>query len=229
MLLRKCLLLVAIVASLALSQAASAALLTFSNLADYQSQLTLSGIAETNFTNFDALVPMIPGSGSATGFTDNGINFVGSVATPLGVFSTATEGDFTNSGLNYLGYNIANSTDFFQGDTFTIVLPGGARAVRLNISSPNDVTNVDFATLTVGGTSTNTLAANSVPISGATRGYFLGIIDTTSSFQSADLSFAGLGLYRVDDVGFAAVPEPSSLALAAIAGLFGFTRRRRIH
>ena len=228
MLLKKSLLFVAVVVSLTLSQTASAALLTFANLADYNAQLIASGIAETNFTDFDALVPMTPGSGSATGFSHNGIDFIGSVETPLGVFSTATESDFTNSGLNFLGYNLTNNTDFIGGDTFSIALPGGARAVRLNISTPNDITDINFATLTVGGISINTLAANFVPISGATRGYFLGIIDTTSSFESAAVSFAGLGLYRVDDVGFASIPEPSSLALAAMAGLFGFRRRRRI-
>ena len=231
MLLRKCLLLVALVASIAFSQTTSAALLTYTNLADYQAQLIASGIAETNFTNFDSLVPLARGMGSGTNFETAGIAFVGQNSLPLAPFSTSTESGATNSGLNFLGADFTNGTDFFGGDSFTIALQGASRAVRLNISTPNLIDSVNLATLTVGGTSISTLDANKTPISGGTNGYFLGIIDTTSSFSLASVSFLGAPLFRADDVGLVSVtgiPEPSSFALAAVAGLFTFTRRRRV-
>ncbi|MDZ4850612.1 MAG: PEP-CTERM sorting domain-containing protein [Pirellulaceae bacterium] len=228
MILRNAFLAAGLAAMLLAPKSASAALLTFFNKATYDAQLVTSGLIDQNFTNFEA---------EATGsrglaFTAAGIGFAGSAATPLRVDSTTLSGGFTPSGTNFLGFDDPIVSDFTGGDTFDLVLPAGTRAVKLTMSSPTDLSIVpSFGRLSVTSgintTSADTVAANAQLISGATNGYFLGIVDTTSAFTGATVSFSGQGIFRVDDVGVAAVPEPSSLGLAAVAGLVGFARRRR--
>jgi len=220
---------------LTIPKSASAALQTFFTRSSFDSAISILGVTRNNLlSNFDSISGPQGLSFSNGGFT-YALSGGGIGMRIFSSFGTTTTGN------NSLGYDSVGFEDFQAGDVITITLPAGQRSVALNVITETtpDSGLGEFATLAVAGTNAgtmNTAAAppivinNQVFVPGSTtlKSQFLGFINDTqaSTITTATVSFTGQGFYRIDDVSIMAVPEPSSLALATVAGLVGFARRR---
>jgi len=191
--------------------------------------------------NFDTTTA---GTVVSSGDTVGGITFTHAIGG--GIELAVTDGDqfggggpfSTTSGANFLG-----TTDFdtlVGGDDPTMSF-AASNAIGLYIITPNvdpdvDIFDNDLA-LVVGGTEALLTLADvqtSFTLSDGSDVYFLGIVDTMSTFTSASIvtdSYAlGAIFFNVDDIvtAVAQVPEPGTLAIfgLGLAGL-GLARRRR--
>ncbi len=238
MILRTTSLLLAVLSVMTIPNSASAALQTFYTQSSFQSAFaSLAVPVNQSLANFDSF------SGSqGTSFSNSGFTFAHSTANPPAGMRILSSPGTTSSGNNSLGYDSVGFEDFTEGDVITITLPAGQRSIALNVITETTPSSGlgEFATLAItGGTATGTANTGAapgsvinnqifVPGSTTTKQQFLGFINDTpaSTITTAQVTFTGQGLYRIDDVSIMAVPEPSSLALAAVAGLVGFARRR---
>lgn len=202
---------------------ASAALQTYFTLASYNAAVAGlgSGIGVSAPINFDSLAPGARGLSFSTGGATFGIAS-GGLRIHAGTTTTAN---------NFLGFDDVIDPEFGGTDPLTITLPAGTRAISLNVISEQIPDFTNLASLSVGSTSIDTAAVNGIAIPSTNfQSFFLGIVGTTpaDAFTAASLTFNGSGFFgRVDDVRFAAVPEPTSLALLGVASLLGLSRRRK--
>jgi PEP-CTERM motif len=195
-----------------------AAIVTYTDPAAYLAQLASLSLTETGFTNFDSMSTGTMG----TSFTAGGIGFTSSVS--MGIHNGTT-----SSPSQFLGINNMAFPDFETGQQVTLTLPANSRAVSLRIITETPPDALAFASLTVNGSGAISTSGGAM-LDGNFRSYFLGVIDNSSQFGSAVVDFGGtgLGFYRIDDVGVAAlasVPEPNSLILL-VAGMGLFFRRK---
>ena len=84
------------------------------------------------------------------------------------------------------------------------------------------------ATVTYDDNSTGSIGAVAIPATGTATDTFFGFAAPTGrTIKSLRVDPGPSDFIVIDDLGFVAVPEPTSLALAGIAGLGLLTRRRR--
>jgi hypothetical protein len=219
----RCVSLVALVLSTVSAGSASAALQIFYTKASYDAALTTNGLGFRPNQSFDSESLGFKGASyPVSGMT---LNYAGDLEVYSGETSSPT---------NFLGAS-GGFGDFSGGDSIGIVLPAGTRGIALNVvtdSFPEDFTN--FASLIVSATQATTEAYASplldpIPIpSSSFQSYFLGIVGDTAgdAFTNATVNFNGSVFYRVDDIQYAAVPEPTSLALLGGVAALGLIRRR---
>lgn len=130
---------------------------------------------------------------------------------------------------------------FFNGESFTIALPAGTRAIGLffNISAavtPNATDlfiNTAMGNATNGGSNYDTMVGNNDGSNGGlgTKNlFFVGLISDTP-FTSAQIGveMAGLTGFNVDNL-TTATPEPTSLGLLGLGAMAfaGYSRRRQV-
>lgn len=202
----------------------NAALLTFTDQASFLA--SLPGAANTRNFDSQAAGTLIP-SGSAV----DGITFTYDFG---GVQLAITDGNQfggggpfnTTSGSNFLG---TNDRDVLQdGDEFSLSF-APVNAIGMNFITA-DLMFDDDIILSAGGASIglNVLDAG-VGLGDGGIPFFLGIIDTTNTFTTADIFNIGGGffLYNVDDITTAVVPIPGALWLfmSGILGLFAVRRK----
>ena len=145
----------------------------------------------------------------------------------------------TTSGDNYLGLdNAANSNLFLNGLTIDLSWTGSAYAIGLNFITA-EVPNVslfdDDISLTVATAGNGTVVANldvdaqDGTLPAGDRVFFIGIIDDTNPFSSANLDTVTGGgpliLFNIDDV-TTGIPEPST-TLLLLGSLLLVGRRKR--
>jgi len=231
MIFRTTLLLVAVTALISLPQSSQAAFIVHAAPGTFTA--AVGSLFPTGGTGFesDAL------GGKGVSFSSGGIGFSGSsLLPPPGGLPLGVSAGPTTAGNNYLGVD-GGFGDFnggaapAVGDILTISVPASSRALGVNVvmNIPPDFTN--FARLAIGSTSVDLFQGQGGTLIGVGpfRSYFLGITGALPSdtFSTATLSFIGGGAaFRVDNVAIYAVPEPTSLALVAVAGLAGLARRR---
>ena len=141
----------------------------------------------------------------------------------------------TVGGTNGINTGFVNTTEAtsastgmgLQGDgstrTFTLNKP----LLSLGIFVGNRGDNSRTSTLTVtyqDNTTASTSGATAGPTSGSN--YFEGLSGTVAN-PIVSFSIAQNNFVRYDDLGFVAVPEPSSAALLGLVGFGAFIRRRR--
>ena len=205
------------------SSISNAALVTYTDQAAFMA--ALPGPAST--LDFDSLAS---GTTIANGGTVDGITFnynfggVSMVVTDGNQFGGGGPFD-TTSGSNFLGTD--DSDIFLDGDDFDLSF-APVNAIGMFFITA-DVMFDDDITLTGGGASVGLSAADA----GADLGdggipYFLGIIDDTNPFTTANITTIGGGffLYNVDDITTAVVPLPGALWLFG-SGLLGLLAVRR--
>ncbi len=199
-----------LLAALTLPVSANAVLMTFTDQAAFLAALPGSA----NTLDFDS---QAAGTVIASGDTVDGITF----NYDFGGVQMEVRNDFlTTSPDNYLG-----TTDFGvlqDGDEFSLSF-APVNAIGMSFITADPMFDDDI-TLNAGGASVGLVAADV----GADLGdggfpFFLGIIDTTNAFSSADIFNIGGGffLYNVDDIITSVVPLPGAiwLFLPALAGL----------
>jgi hypothetical protein len=205
---------VLIIASGLFTLPAQASLATFTSRAAFDNAVAALPGAATSTLNFDSLTA---NTLIASGTGNGGITFNYNLG---GVSLQVTSGAPTTSPANFLGTDDAGLLQ--QGDNFQMD-SGAANAIGLYVMSLDTLLDDDVR-LTVGGTSASLLVTDlQQTLSDGTRVYFLGLVDSVSSFTSASLrtdqNGIGAFLWNVDDIVTAtAVPEPDKLALLA-AGL----------
>jgi len=204
---------------LLLSNAATAAPISYTDRAAFDT--SVSGLG-TSTLNFDSLAS---GTTFATGTGAGGITFsydLGGVQ--LGVTNGSAFGNSgpfsTTSGANFLG---TDDFDMFQGgDTFGMHF-AGAKAIGLYLLTVDPLFDGDFS-LAVGSAAASLVTADlQQTLNDGTRVYFLGIVDTAANFTDATLTSASGGnfLWNADDIVLASntnqIPEPGALVLFALA------------
>ena len=203
---------------LAVTSTANAALLTFTDQAAFLAALS----GPSNTLNFDSLAA---GTTIANGDTVDGISFHYDFG---GVQMQVSDGFNTTSSPNFLG---TDDADVLQdGDDFDLSF-GPATAIGMFFMTADEMFDDDII-LSAGGASVGL----SVFDAGSDLGdggipYFLGIIDTASSFTTASITTIGGGffLYNVDDITTSPVPLPAAfwLFLSGFAGLFAAAKKAR--
>jgi len=194
---------------------ANAALVTYTDQASFLAALP----SPASTLDFDSLAA---GATIANGDTVEGITFNYNFG---GVQMQVSTGFETTSSPNFLG---TDDADIFQdGDDFDLSF-APVNAIGMFFITADEMFDDDI-TLTAGGTSAGLSAADA----GANLGdggipYFLGIIDDTNPFTTANISTIGGGffLYNVDDITTAVVPLPGALWLFG-SGLIGLLAYRR--
>jgi hypothetical protein len=211
-----------ILAALMLPVSANAVLMTFTDQAAFMAALPGSantldfdGLTGGNSTDFGTII--------ADGDTVDGITF----NYDFGGVQMEVRNDFlTTSPDNYLG-----TTDggvLLDGDEFSLSF-APVNAIGMSFITADTMLDGDI-TLSAGGDSVSLVAADA----GADLGdggipFFLGLIDTTNTFTSADIFNIGgeFFFYNVDDIVTSVVPVPGAiwLFLSALAGL-GVVRKQ---
>jgi hypothetical protein len=130
-------------------------------------------------------------------------------------FVTTTE---ATSGSQGMGLQGDGSTRTFTLNTPLLTL--GVFLGNRGDNSRTSVLTVTFQDLTTASTS----GANAGPASGSN--YFEGLSGTLAN-PIVSFSLAQTNFIRYDDLGFVAVPEPSSALLLGLVGFGGLIRRRR--
>jgi hypothetical protein len=218
----------AAIVALGLTTAVNAALLTFTDQAAFLA--ALPGAANTLDFDSQAAGTLIPSGSTIDGVTFN-YDFGGvSLAVTDGA-QYGGGGPFnTTSGTNFLG---TNDADVLQdGDEFSLSFaPVNAIGMNFITAALADPMMDDDIILSAGGTSVglNSLAAGTDLGDGGIP-FFLGIINTSATFTTADISNIGGGyfLYNVDDITTAVsvVPIPGAIWLFA-SGLLGLIAANR--
>ena len=156
----------------------------------------------------------------------------GTVATALTDLSLTTGSLNTGTGTIY-GFNSVNSsTAFFLMGNYGNDNPGnvflvdsGGNAISLARGLPNSAAANDFASITVNRSGQAGTLARTV------RGYVFEISEFTFTGGNTVANVAGFQLsgsgFDAQEVGIAAIPEPSALALLGLAGILSVLRRRR--
>jgi hypothetical protein len=194
----------------------------------------------TSRAAFEAALPSAPinlgfdslaaGTIIPNGGTVGELTFHYDVLAGFGVNMMVSDVYETTSPPNFLG---TDDGDVFQdGDDFEMSFDR-RHAIGLSLISADPLIDDDFR-LTAGGLTVG-LDASAVQqtLSDGGQVFFLGIIDTTpvsSALLETSHTPGTYFFYNVDDItATAAVPEPSSLAIAAIGGLvlLGFRPHRR--
>ncbi len=235
MIFRTALLLFAVASLIALPQSSHAAFITHTTPGTYNA--AVGSLFLTGSTGFESDAV---GGKPIGGFNSGGIGFVGStLLPPPGAMALAVLAGPTTAGNNYLGID-GGFGDFNGnsapniGDILTINVPANSRALGVNVVTniPPDTTS--FARLAIGATTVDLFMGQPGTVLGGSGfiSYFLGITGPLAgdTYSTATLSFVGGGTaFRVDNVtvyAATAIPEPTSLALVAVAGLAGLVRRR---
>lgn len=137
----------------------------------------------------------------------------------------------STSASNYLGLN-SNDGLFVSGDTYSMVFNHPINALGLYVISADIINDGDFKLVVNPGSAANSDTPD-VTLSDGGAGYFIGILDSSQTFTSADLlsldpDHTGLFTFNVDDISMASarsgsesVPEPSTLFLFG-SGVSGF-------
>jgi hypothetical protein len=218
-------------AGTALPGVAAAALTTFTDRSAFDAALTsLPGVIKQTTEGYDTYSS---GSTIADGTSLAGLSYTyGSSGNDLagsGASLQVSSGYGTTSPANYLG--TSDGGIFQSGDDFTLSF-GPAKAVGLYFIS-NDVLFDGDITLTTGAATASLVVADEQAF-GLSDGrvYFLGLVDDTGSFSSAEIrSFClpcGSFLFNIDDVITARAPVPATLPLVLTAlGLAGLQRSRK--
>ncbi len=196
--------------------------------------------------NFDStpLGTFIPNNSSLGGITfQYGPSFgAAQLRVTNGTFTTASALS-TTSGTRFLGTDVSGDQLAVGGaNNFSMVFSAPVRSVGLFIIVSNDaqggappVLPGDLS-LTAGGTSVPLGPASTTNVPAGSQAFFLGLTENTGAALgvvtlSSDIFSSGYR-YRVDDISFVAVPEPSALAgglwlLAMVGPLSRSSRRRR--
>lgn len=226
--------LVSIALAMASHGAVLAAVVGFQSKADFDAALLPVQDARTD-VDFDA-AGLSTTIASGTAF--EGITFTYGFG---GISMAITDGNQfggggpfnTTSGTQFLG---TSDADVFQdGDDFSISFDA-ANAVGLQFITADTMFNDDIV-LTVDGFSVGLDASGGVDLGDGGFAYYLGVIDSMSTFTDASITADGgaggpFFFYSVDDITTAtttAVPEPSSLLLTSIVGALACISRRRRH
>lgn len=138
-----------------------------------------------------------------------------------------TDNFATTSGSNYLGMSsVGLSNQFSGGYNIDLSFPA-TNAIGFNIITgeiPNlSIFDNDIQLLAGGGTALLDVDSLEATIGGTDSVFFVGIVDTASTFTSAQIRYdaaaVGTITFNVDDVGVA-VPEPSSVWMMALVTTF---------
>lgn len=194
--------------------------------------------APITFTDPGAFLANLPGTANTLNFESQGAGSIVPSGSGLGgitfnydfggVQMAVTDGNQyggggpwdTTSGSQFLG---SDDGDLLQdGDDFGLSF-GPVNAIGLYFITIDAMFDDDII-LTAAGISAGLLASSSTSLPDGGEAYFLGIIDDSNSFTSAEVSTIGGGFffYNVDDIvtAVAAVPVPGSVLLL-LAGLSG--------
>jgi len=218
----------AAILALGLTPAVNAALLTFTNQAAFLA--ALPGPANTLDFDSQAAGTLIPSGSAIDGVTFN-YDFGGVSLAVTDGNQYGGGGPFnTTSGTNFLG---TDDADVLQdGDEFSLSFaPVNAIGMNFITAALADPMMDDDIILSAGGTSIglDSLAAGADLGDGGIP-FFLGIINTSATFTTADIFNIGGGffLYNVDDITTAVsvIPIPGAIWLFA-SGLLGLIAARR--
>lgn len=226
MFIRSCISATLAVGLLMTASSASAAVIGFTNFADFQN----AAIGDASVIDFDAF-----GGGQTIG-TIGDVTF-GSSGAGLAVY--ITDPDFniifnpnptdTVSRLNYVGssnFAFRELTD----ESISLSFGAGRSAVGVFVIAPTN----NGVSLTAGGSTIGAgLADPGFTLTGANNAFFIGLVDTTGANSITSASFGnligGTGYFFDDVVSYQAVaiPEPGSIMALTVLGGFALIRRRK--
>jgi len=206
------------------TSSSQAALVTFTDQASFLAALP----GPSNTLDFDSLT-----AGSTTiadGDTVDGITFHYNFG---GVQMQVTDGNQfggggpfdTTSGANFLG---TDDADILQdGDDFDLSF-APVNAIGMFFITTDTMENDDIMLSAGGGAVGLNIADAGLDLGDGGIPFFLGIIDDTNTFTTANISTIGGGffLYNVDDITTAVVPLPAALWLF-VSGFLGLLAIRK--
>jgi hypothetical protein len=211
----------------------NAAITPYTSKAAYDAAVASAGLVNIVTEDFQSTTgPLGSGIGPHS-FTQNSVTYSGS-----GIRFSAGSNP-VNSGNNSLGTIFSGGWEDITDD-LTIAIPPSSRAVGFNfLTSYAAMDPANFFRASAGGVDvefTNFLSGTAVA-SGSDlpvipyRSFFIGFVgdtigDTIGSATLSAFNSASVDGFRIDNVQVAAVPEPSSMLLAGVAGLLGLVRRR---
>jgi hypothetical protein len=133
----------------------------------------------------------------------------------------------TTSPPNFLGTN--DSDIFVDGDEFTLTF-SPRTAIGMFFMTADVLFDDDIWLEAVGATASLVAADVDSTLPSGDSVYFLGIIDPTSSFSTADVRNVGGGyfFYNVDDIVLAPIPSTALLLAPAVIGLISRRRGRSL-
>ncbi len=210
---------------------ANAGILTFFNQAAYQAAVNARLPLQQRTETFEAFPNGSIGSPSNfSTFTNVGTTTYSVVSNINFAVSNAT------TPTKSLGLNDPIDPTITEDLTITIGTAGRGLALQVISDATLGGINGDFlvnANGADGSGATNvelsTANATATPLGGGFNSYFFGFVADTAADSLTDSIVSttnAINGYRIDNVQIAAVPEPSSIALLAVAGVFGLIRRR---
>jgi len=211
------------IAIVLICSASNASFVTYTDQAAFLNALPSS----TQTLNFDSLSA---GTAIANGDTFSGITFNYNFD---GISMAVTDGDQfdgggpfdTTSGSQFLGTN--DFDIFLDGDDFNLSF-APVNAIGMMFITADAMFENDIILSTDGGSIGLSVADAGADLGDGSIPYFLGIIDNSNSFTSANITTTGNGffLYNVDDITTAVVPLPGALWWFG-SGLVGLMASRR--
>jgi PEP-CTERM motif len=210
----------------------NAGILTFTSQAAYNAAIAARAPLITRQDSYDAIANGPVGAVSSYVTSGSGLTATYSIASALQLaVSNAT------TPTPSLGINDGFDPNLTEDLTITIGPNGRGMALQVISNATIGGVNGDFLVNANGsdgmGPTNIELAATGVtptPLPLSYTSYFFGFVADTplDSLTNVVVSTtSALNGYRVDNVSFAAVPEPSSLALLGMASLIGLARRRQ--